>query len=568
MGFFNTIAKNARRPGGGGGGRFSKDWIDTLTPSGLSVAAGAGNNGNAASTGAESRLRPSAGGAAGQGPFLDTNDDNDFFGVRPIVQDGELAGLVRGELPSLWAGYGGGGGGNAGRFFPNPNWNFNSDEKGGGGGGGAGSLHIKALGRIVFGAAGHIAASGGRGGTGENTNFLDHIGGTGGGGSGGHIVLESATQVDFTDGGRNVNQAPRDILIAAGPVPKVGPTQYVDACDNDRNFCCPLNCNRNSNGGAGGAGLIQIHVPHPTRPPGTMAPADILVPAAALGSSNVLDAISSPPAFVMIPTFSKRSKARSSWISIGGADRRPDGSESQVHFLFDGIDPVTGRIQTVDSKVKKSTPLVTEDTLAGSDQARLLADGFTLELFGPAIATIRAGTTSGVSNDVYLRTPALLEGSSVRMFIQGNEENFEDFPIAHAVYAEGTGTPGDEALRVTVGGGRRLTAFNPNREGVTAVELLPRFFQVVTDSIADSLPSTAFVSLRFQAATDNGGGEPDETNLLQNWTSDITAFNSKPAGLLQFFRYEVEFDLDKDDHGIGSETEPVTLDFLKIPFVF
>jgi hypothetical protein len=577
MGFSELASKNARRPGGGGGGRFSKDWIGTTTIADVSMAAGAGTSGNKNSTGAVSRARPSAGGAPGQGPFIDTNADNDFFGIRPVVVNGALTGLIRGELPSLWAGFGGGGGGNAGKRFPNANWNFNSDEKGGGGGGGGGGLHIKALGRIVFGRVGHIAANGGRGATGENTNFLDHIGGTGGGGSGGHVILESATLVDFTDGGLNVEQTVRDIVLSGGPKLKTGPTDDVDSCSEDSsNSCCVGgagsggSCRGNSNGGAGGAGLIQIHVPDPSKPPGDMAPADILVPRAALSATNALDQITSPPAFVMIPTFGKRSKARSDWISIGGADQKPDGSDGLVRFLFEGIDTTTGRIQTVgaSSIVADRTPLMTETNLGTSTKARILPDEITLELVGAALNEIRSGTTTDISNDVYLRTPALLEDCAVRMFIASNEAIFEDFTIVRAVYDEGETAPGDEALRVTVSAERPLTAFNSTGEGTTAVKLLPRFFQVVTNGLPNSLPNTAFVRLRFQAARDNGVGAPDENNLLQDWTSDIRNFNSKPRGALQFFRYEVEFDLDKDGIGISADTEPVTLDFLKIPFVF
>src|SRR5262245_25174751 len=298
MGFSAAASKNARRPGGGGGGRFTKDWPNTSTV--FSLAASPGNNGNAASNGADPNdgHKPSRGGVPGQGPFLDSNNDNDFFGIRPIVQGGVLTGLIRGELPSLWAGYGGGGGGNAGRFFPNPNWNFNSDEKGGGGGGGAGGVHIKALGRIVFGLGSQIFASGGRGGTGENTNFLDHIGGTGGSGSGGHVILESATQVDFTDGGLNVDAVTnKEYIVAPGPEKKIGPTEDVDAC-GESSLCCPGNCNGNSNGGPGGAGLIQLHVPDATKPPGTSASADIRVPADALALANPVDKFTSPPAYV------------------------------------------------------------------------------------------------------------------------------------------------------------------------------------------------------------------------------------------------------------------------------
>jgi hypothetical protein len=72
----------------------------------------------------------------------------------------------------------------------------------------------------------------------------------------------------------------------------------------------------------------------------------------------------------------------------------------------------------------------------------------------------------------------------------------------------------------------------------------------------------------FQAAADNGAGAPDEGSPLVDWTADISEFNLLPAGQLQYFRYEVEFDLDAAAQGVSADTEPVTLELLKIPFVF
>jgi hypothetical protein len=147
---------------------------------------------------------------------------------------------------------------------------------------------------------------------------------------------------------------------------------------------------------------------------------------------------------------------------------------------------------------------------------------------------------------------------------------FEDFTIAGASYDEGSPAPLDERLALTVTTERGpLTAFNPLGEaGTTGFQLIPRFFQVVTNRVPGSLPATAFVRLRFQAAADNGAGAPDETLPLVDWTSDISEFNALPAGALQYFRFEVEFDLDVEDRGLTTATEPVALEFLKIPFVF
>ena len=251
----------------------------------------------------------------GVGPFVDAKPENDFFGVRPIVgARGRILGLIRGELAGLWAGSGGGGGGNAipADTFPNPNYNFSSDEKGGGGGGGGGALHVQALGKIVFGAQGEIWSNGAWGGWGESTSTLDHVGGTGGSGSGGHVVLESATQIDSTDGGANASALPRDWVKAVGQALKVGPTFAVNPC-----------CRSYSNGGAGGGGVLQLHVPNAAAPPGTdPARTDILVPAAIAAQCNPREALSSPEAYVLFPTCDPFPRAPLGWFGAAGLDAR------------------------------------------------------------------------------------------------------------------------------------------------------------------------------------------------------------------------------------------------------
>lgn len=322
--------------------------------------------------------------------------------------------------------------------------------------------------------------------------------------------------------------------------------------------------------------MVQIHVPNPIAPPTSDPASDIVVPTAALSMANIVDGVTSPPAYVLVPTFGKQSKARSKWISIGGADVKQDQvtPEGQVRFLFDGIETSgqdAGKIRTQGSTVMDLTPLAGEDDLAGFADARILPDGFTLELRGSELAEIRAGTTTLLSNDVYLRTPALLVDCAVRMrAVVAQGGYFEDFAIVRAVYDEGAAAPGDEALRITVTSeDGPLSAFNTNpQQGTTGYHLLPRFFRVVTGGLANRLPSTAFVRIRFQAAADNGIGEPGDPLTDPPWTSDIGLFNGLPRGALQFFRYEVEFDLDAMDQGITPDTEPVALDFLKIPFVF
>ncbi len=284
------LGKDARRPGGGGGGRFAADQGNLVAQNGFP--------GHPLSTGAKSGLMPAMGGAAGIGPFADGDPANDFFGVKPLFgPGGELTGLLRGELASLWGGYGGGGGGNAipASQFPNPNWNVGSDEKGGAGGGGGGALEIRALGKIVFGSFGLIRANGGRGATGENTYFLDHIGGSGGSGSGGHVVLESATAIDFTDG--DPLTAPlRNWIEAIGGSTVIGPKGGGVPCGI-------------SHGGSGGPGVVQLHVPLALLPPAANTSAGIVIPLAATAFPNPVGEVAAPDPLVLLSRFDARAIA-------------------------------------------------------------------------------------------------------------------------------------------------------------------------------------------------------------------------------------------------------------------
>jgi inorganic pyrophosphatase len=98
--------------------------------------------------------------------------------------------------------------------------------------------------------------------------------------------------------------------------------------------------------------------------------------------------------------------------------------------------------------------------------------------------------------------------------------------------------------------------------------LVPRSFRIQTGGVENSLPTGTIVRIRFQGAADNGIGQPDENNPLVPWTGDISDFNSLLAGELQFFRFEVEFELNQTGGPVSPDTQPIQLDFLRIPFVF
>ncbi len=536
--------KEARRPGGGGGGRFA-------------AGAGAANGGRGALTATSAIAnRAPLGGVAGIGPFVNADDDN-FFGTKAVATAGIVTSLVRGELPSLWGGYGGGGGGNANPAdkFPTPNWTSSSDEKGGAGGGGGGGLHLRALGKIQFGASGQIRCNGGRGGVGENVLNQDHIGGNGGSGSGGHVILETAAFIDFTDGGAAVSTPPRDWISATGGPSVIGPTVVADGV---------------SVGGAGGPGVIQLHVPDPiTAPSSVLGASDIIVPTGALGP-NPIDAVTSPAGIVLVPSYSAHSLARSEWISLGGAEQNPGGAPpSLVQFLFRGTEttpgPDEGKILVTGEEVRELDPLLDED-LEGNGNLTILADRVTLRISGTSLDPFGL-PIAGISSDLYLRTPSLLEDFVLRLSVATESQ---DFRVVSAVYSEGGAPAGDEALSLTVAedqGDLQDFVTANTALGTIHYQLIPRFFRVVTGGVEGSLPSTAFVRVRFQGAQDDGTGAPDTANLLVDWTGDISEFNSLGQGELQFFRFEVEFDLGAAGPVTG-DTQPITLDFLRIPFIF
>ncbi len=549
-----SMGKDARRPAGGGGGRFAAGQGTSLAENGF--------DGNILAKGALTNVSPPKGGLADTGPFQDGDPTNDFFGVKPLVTGGSLTGLVRGELLRIWAGYGGGGGGNAlpSSKFPTPKWNPGSDEKGGGGGGGGGAVRIRALGRIVFGASGTISIRGGRGATGENTNFLDHIGGSGGAGSGGHAILESATQIDFTDGGANVAAAARDWVNSDGGVRTVGPTGQQGGST------VPVNI---SYGGAGGPGVIQLHVPDPVTPPSNDPMAtDIVVPTVALGFSDPLTAVAAPTAIVMIPTFSAQSVAQSKWISLGGADRNPGGGADLVQFLFGGTDtnpgPDQGKVLATNGIVDTLPPLLGPEDVPTATVA-IESNELTLRIWGLSLDLL-INDPNPISNDIYLRTPELLRNFLLRLRVKQNQVIFQDFDVVDASYDDLATT-----LRVTVDGSAgTLLDFVVARPLGTTIEyqLIPRFFRASTNGIDGALPTTAFVKILFEGTGDDGLGNPDEQNILVPFTGDISEFNNLNPGDLKFFRFQILFDLDAQSLGVSAQTKPVSLDFVRIPFRF
>ncbi len=555
-----TMGKDARRPGGGGGGRFAPD-IDTMVDG---LYAGAGLDGNALSHSAVTGAIPALGGQPGVGPFVDLDPNNNYFGVKPeVVENGpgdfSVTDLVRGELPGLRAGYGGGGGGDAlpASEFPTPDWTPEIDERGGGGGGGGGGLRLRALGPVIFGPAGEIHADGGRGATGENTLEQDHVAGTGGAGSGGHVMIESATRVDFTNGDPAMAPFPSAPHITAfGGPQRTGPLT---------NPVIPTDI---SYGGSGGPGVVQIHVPRVNTYDDDELLSDIVLPSVVIAgaTANKLEDVSTPAATHLVATFGAQSAARSRWISIGGADQDPVNGVERLSYLFGGIETAgmdAGKILTT-AGVVDALPAVLGPELLSAGSVAIIGDGVTLQVAGVSLVPI-----IDTPSDIYLRTPALLKNFVLRIEESATPTTFKDFVVAAASY-------NDAGQRLSLMSGAALDnsadtiSSYAGTLAAPAYRLLPRFFQVSTDGVINSLPDSSFVKISFEGTKDDGFGAPDEANILVPMTSDIDDFNSLalPLGDLKYFRIQVEFDLDAMAAGLTPDTKPVALDFLRLPFRF
>jgi hypothetical protein len=567
-------ALNQRRGAGGGGGRFGENVEANPNNPGIFVQTLIGMDGEPgfdnteAANGAINGAGPAFGGQLGPSPFVDGNPGNDFFGTMFDTVNGQL---VVGELKKPWAGAGGGAGGDASNVgptgsFPGP-WDPTGDEKGAAGGGGGGSLEILALGNIVFGATGQIVCRGGSGGGGENTIFLNRVGGGSGGGSGGHVILQTASAIDFTavtgtepailatggQGGAGKDDAGGAFRSNVGQK-ETAPN--LDACPDPQSstgLCLPPVPGA---GGDGSPGLVQLHTS------AGLVGGDIL-----LAPGKTLSIVCSPPptcplgagtvpgSCYMVPTFGRLSRARSQWVALGnGGFDATTGQFKDVTFLFDGTDPLTGDVlrEPSGTTVLGLPPLLTASGIA--------ATGRTLVMDATAMV--------GGPNDFYLQTPVLLEHFLVELYDSNAPTTFERFDVVSASFAALTNLltldldPNGPAMDTFVS------------TGPVNAELQPAYFRVASDGVDDSLPTSANVSIFLSATTADSLGNPEliyGVNLdepLVNNTPDVAALNFPANQDLRFVRFEVLFDIDALIQGL-SPTSPIpSLEFMRVGFKY
>ena len=381
---------------------------------------------------------------------------------------------------------------------------------------------ILSLGRIRIADQGVIRANGGGGGGGENTSGLNRVGGGSGGGSGGHVVLQ-ASEIDFTDS--NVNA-----IRAIGGRGGVGANNQV---------------NVTGAGGDGGPGIIQLHVPDPVE--------DILLPA-----GLTLQSRTAPDPLELLPLFGPRSRARSVWIPLGGASFDPGGGTDPVPFTFGGIDPATGDVLDADGDgVVDDLPPILGPALLAAEPALpfVAADGRTL--------VVDASPLADTQDDVYLRNPELLKSFALVLAQADDPAVSQRYDVASASY-----DPAALRLELTVAaGGPDLFALDPvGPGGAVEFRLIPRFFRVATDGLADALPPNVRIQLLFEGAAADGDGAPDlSSGPLVPATSDI-ALLDVPG--LAYFRFEVLFDVAANGGGLAPDAPIPALEYLRLPFRF
>lgn len=543
-----------RTASGGGGGSFAN-----VDASGNDVEGVQGGTGAANAFSAVTDTQPAIGGMPGPSPFVDNDDTNDFFGLRT---EGDA--LIVGELEQPWAGAGGGGGGdstNSNSFPQQGTFVLSKELAGAGGGGGGGQLQILSLGDITFsGPNARVVSDGGRGGRGESSNFLNGIGGSGGAGSGGHIILQTAGNLDIDD------------LVKPDPVPipQLGGEEVVlDAFSAAGGPGGPgqdfIYTNANGPligaGGAGSAGVIQIHV----------RSTDNIIPGV-----GKLNNFSVPDPWICAPTYGAVSRARTIYLPLGGARLNPLSDIEQVFFNFQGVD-LTANIEDPDDEDETiPNPDFGRVLTAGNQVTQLnsILDGTVLDVdpINSAVSVDASALLTDVSapfsNDIYLRNTELLRQFGMRL---SSGANVVTFSVAEGSFDSDT----DELTLVLIDPTGTLVNFTD--PGVD-FDLVPRFYRVFTNGVPDFLPDSASVKFRFQGVGSDANGNPDPTNILvpqqsseggAEFTSNIQEFNDSPAaGILDYVRMEIEFDLDAEQTGLQVTNPRPVLDFARLVLKF
>ena len=529
------------------------------------------------------------GGAGGSTVFSsDTSDD--FYGTR-FFWDGTpgVAPLkVQGELLSPYAGSGGGASGDLQliwRTRPNtanppavdtltvhypdtffPHGTTKNYFRGAGGGGGGGQVQIHVLGHIVLSETTQLLVNGGNGAGGDSSSGGNLDGSTtevsgSGGGSGGHLILSSASGLDLSSISVGVSGDPG---VPGTFFNNLDENYVMQAIGGRRGWAvsslatslpaAPNSYDGNSTfmigrGGAGGSGVIQIHVPNPLtdiayhtdvhddfidyitaeNPAGNLVISD--------RQDDILALYALPVPFTLIPFYSPQSQAQSVWIDTGLASLRQPSNGGGVYpdydfgdLSFEGLDAsgfVLSDGLTVDVLSNLANGLLTSID-PGGFQAIVPAASF------PQSLTFN---------------PMLLVGCD--LVVAGN---------SHEIISAKVTTPGSISISTLVSDGE----INAD----TNFAVRKKFFGISTGEIKDKLSSSSSVRIQFQGAdgVSSDSTQVDEATLTE-WTGiDSTVFDDLDGK--RFIRYRITFDIDALNQGGFNSLSRPSLGYIKIPYAW
>lgn len=377
------------------------------------------------------------------------------------------------------------------------------------------------------------------------------------------MILESAAAIRFElppVAQRPASMRRHNFIDARGRAGRVGlPTNQAPLSKDLINIPTDV-----SFGGAGGPGVIQLHVPDAITPPQEDAQVtDIVLPVGTedelnAGDANALLEVMRPAGVQLLSNFAGSSAAQSRWIDLRRTEVDAGGGQDLVQFLFRGIDPVRGNVRTTGGVVDELAPLLVGSLAPASAQ---ISGSSTLLLSGVALQPFLSGA-GRISNDIYLRTPVLLRNFILRMsFATGRDL---DFVVQDAFFDE---LAGRLSLVVGQSAGISLDAF-ASQTAPAGYKLIPRFFSIRSGGVANSLPDNSELRIRFEGTRADVNGNPDASNPLVPLTSDLSDFDALAPGDLDFIRFRVDMNLDLPGTGIGLDTPNLEVEFFRLPFVF
>jgi len=258
----------------------------------------------------------------------------------------------------------------------------------------------------------------------------------------------------------------------------------------------------------------------------------------------------------MLPEFGRRSSSQSAWVPLGGVAVEANTDVlAPFDFIFGGLDS-EGAVMSTDGVVDSLAPILTTSfslEAASGDTGLPKIDPNDSRAIIVDVADLGAG------NEIFLSNIPLLE--RFRLDIG----DVRSAIVAASYTSVDLENGGVATLRLQV------SNESPVLPAIGFATVVPRYFSITTNGVADSLPASAKVKIQFQATELSSLGGADESAIRPapgTWTSDLSSFNDDLNNQdLQFFRFRVEFEIGVDS-GLSASTPRPRLEFLTVPFIF